>query len=325
MKSKLLVVCGPTATGKTNLALHLAKVFGGELISADSRQVYKKLDIGTGKDVPENVKCQTSNVKYLDQKICFYEVEGTKIWGYDLIEPTKEFSVGQYLKIATQIIKNIRSRNKLPILVGGTGLYIKGVVDTIPTASIPQNKSLRKSLESKKANELFEILTRLNPIKAASMNISDKKNSRRLVRAIEVTENVKIRGKKEKNRKSTEKDVLFVGLRTSIKKLRERVEMRVQKRIGQGLEKEIEDLLSFGIDWNHQAMNSLGYKQWKGYFERTKTKENVVEDWIQDERNYVKRQLTWFKREKRINWFDISMADWQENIEKLVSSWYSTK
>lgn len=333
--NKLLVICGPTATGKTDLALHLAKVLAsgpgalsepvagpvGELVSADSRQVYKKLNIGTGKDLPKNSQFTNCN----SQLGGYYKDNKIKIWGYDLVEPTQGFSVGQYLKIATQIIKDIRKRDKLPILVGGTGLYIKGVVDGIPTAFIPQNKGLRKSFGGKKANELFEILTKSDPIKAASLNTSDKKNPRRLIRAIEIVEGAKVRGKVKEGVKLGDGDVLFIGLKAPIQSLYKKVEARVQKRINQGLEAEIKELLSFGVDWEHQSMNSLGYKQWKGYFEGAKTKEDVVRDWKKDERNYVKRQLTWFAREKRINWFNIVSNGWQKNVEKLVNKWYSTK
>src|SRR5687767_6639381 len=122
---KLLVICGPTATGKSSLAFKLARKFNGELISADSRQVYIGMDIGTGKEWGE----------------------GVEIWGYDLVDPDKEFSVAQYLRFATKKISDIEKRGKLPILVGGTGLYIKGVVDGIPTVDVPRNKKLREILE----------------------------------------------------------------------------------------------------------------------------------------------------------------------------------
>ena len=139
---QLLLICGPTATGKTHLALDLAKKFNGELISADSRQVYKGLDIGTGKDLPVNSKFQMEN-----DKLGFYSINGVKVWGYDLVEPKREFSVAQYIKIANDIIKNIWERGKLPILIGGTGFYIQGIVDGIPRAQIPINNKLRNLLK----------------------------------------------------------------------------------------------------------------------------------------------------------------------------------
>ncbi|MBU0569753.1 hypothetical protein KKB40_03150, partial [Patescibacteria group bacterium] len=177
-----LVICGPTATGKTSLALRLAKKLDGELVSVDSRQVYKKLDIGTGKDLPSGSKLKAKNSRLPE----YYEVNGVKIWCYDLVEPTEEFSVGQYITIANVIIKDIETRKKLPILVGGTGLYIQGMTDGISTALIPKNARLRKLLEKKSAEELFEMLFKIAPAKATSLNSSDKKNPRRLIRAIEV-------------------------------------------------------------------------------------------------------------------------------------------
>ena len=161
LRQKLLVICGQTGTGKTSLAIFLAKKFNGELISADSRQVYKGLDIGTGKDLDEVKK---SNVR---------------VWGYDLVDPKKNFSVGNYIKFAQKTISDIQKRGKLPILVGGTGLFIKGVIDGIPTAFVPRNMKLRKNLEDKSPNELFEMLAHMDPIRAGAMNVSDRLNPRR--------------------------------------------------------------------------------------------------------------------------------------------------
>ena len=132
--NKLLVICGPTSTGKTTLAIALAKKFNGELISTDSRQVYKGMDIGTGKDLPEGAKFKLPWF----QKYGYYEVGGTKIWGYDLADPRHEFSVAQYIKFAERIISDVLKRGKSPVLVGGTGLYIRGVVDGIATAGVPK-------------------------------------------------------------------------------------------------------------------------------------------------------------------------------------------
>jgi len=177
--NKLLVICGPTATGKTNLAISLAKKNNGDVISADSRQVYRGLDIGTGKDLPKKAK-----IKFLSgQKYGYYEVGGVKIWGYDFADPRHSFNVSQYLKFTKKIIADIVKRGNLPILVGGTGLYIKGVIDGIPTAEVPKSNRLRKNLEGKTPEELYEMLAQIDSIKAAEMNSSDKKNPRRLMRA----------------------------------------------------------------------------------------------------------------------------------------------
>ena len=321
---KLLVISGPTVTGKTGLALHLAKVLEGELVSADSRQVYRKMDIGTGKDLPAGSKLKRRNQNLSG----YYLSGGVKIWGYDLVSPKKEFSVGQYLKVAAKIIENILKRGRLPILVGGTGLYIKGVVDGIPTASIPKNENLRKSLDAKKADELFEILAQLAPIRAASMNVSDRKNPRRLIRAVEVAQWRLKSGPRRKYKKQDlgkEFDSLFIGLTASQTALAQKIRKRIKKRMRQGIEEEIKKLLKSGVSWKAQSMNSLGYRQWRGYFEKKKTKNEVINEWEKQEMKLAKRQITWFKKDSRINWFDITKPGWQEKVEKLVKSWYSSK
>ena len=338
---KLLVICGPTATGKTGLALQLGKKFEasgpegygpvGEIISADSRQVYKYMNIGTGKDLPHNSKFIIHNSKLGG----YYKVGGVKIWGYDVVEPTDEFSVARYIKIAGKIIKDIWERDKLPILAGGTGLYIKGVVDGIPTAVVPKNIALRESLGKRGVKELFEILAEIDAVKAASLNISDKKNPRRLVRAIEIA------GSKLKVHNSKFRaDVLFVGLTAPKEVLYRNIEKRVEERLRKGIEEEIIKLLTAGVTWESQAMDSLGYRQWTPYSSyllprstssrrRSEStgqdvREKVIEEWKRAERQYAKRQITWFKKDKRINWFDIGAFNWQKSVEKLVRKWYKT-
>ncbi len=325
---KLLVICGPTATGKTELALTLAKKFGGEIVSADSRQVYKGMDIGTGKDLPENSKFEIRKLGPTSSSKLggVYEVDGVPIWGYDLVDPKDEFSVAHYVKIAQRILKSIWKRGHLPILVGGTGLYIKGIVDGIPTATVPKNASLRSSLKTKNVEELFETLAYLDPLKAASMNSSDKKNPRRLVRAIEVSMwNSTQKSNSVAKRKKMNTETLFIGLVAPLNVISKKIYLRIEKRISEGLEKEISKLLSEGITWDDQSMATLGYRQWKEYLVGGKTKKEVVQQWFTDEKNYAKRQLTWFKKDKRINWFDITSENYYEKIEKLVRNWYYNK
>ena len=158
---KLLVICGATATGKTSLGISLAKKYRGEIISGDSRQVYQKMDIGTGKDIPKGAKYKLNNRRTGG----YYEISGIRIWGYDLVSPKEEFSVAQYTKIAREVIKDIHKRNKLPILVGGTGFYLKSVVEGIGTVEIPQNKALRENLKILPKDELLEKLAILDSSK----------------------------------------------------------------------------------------------------------------------------------------------------------------
>ena len=317
---KLLVVCGPTSTGKTSLAIKLAGKFGGELVSADSRQVYKRVDIGTGKDLPIGSKIRYSWFS----KYGYHEVCGVKIWGYDLVDPKSEFSVGQYLKFARHVIGDIQKRERLPILVGGTGLYIKGVVDGIPTASIPRNRVLRKNLETKSASELYELLAGLDALKAGSMNSSDRKNPRRLVRAIEISQYLVNHKGLSDNRQASFMDILFIGLKANQSFIEDRIDARVRKRINEGIKQEIEKLLKSGVGWDSQSMLSLGYRQWRDYFEGGVPEQNVIDEWRREEKKYARRQFVWFKRDKRINWFDVTEKNYQGAIEKLVRKWYSS-
>lgn len=317
---KLLVICGPTSTGKTTLALRIAKKIKGEIVSADSRQVYTGMNIGTGKDLPKNAVLK----KRLFAKWGFYEVDGIKIWGYDLVDPRKEFSVAQYIKIAHRMIDEIARNGKVPILVGGTGLYIKGVIDGIPTAQIPKNELLRKNLEKKDANELYETLANLDSMKAASLNSSDRRNPRRLIRAIEIAQYQLTKKSLPVHHTIGEGfDILFIGLTAPKIFLDRKIDKRVNDRIEAGIKDEIRKLLRMGVDWSTQSMVALGYGQWRDFFEGGVEESAVVAEWGRAEKNYAKRQMTWFKKDPRVNWFDITSKEYPENVEKLIGKWHN--
>jgi tRNA dimethylallyltransferase len=321
---KLLVICGPTATGKTSLALHLAKELNGELVSADSRQVYKGMDIGTGKDIPENLKSQISNLKSGNNYVSFYEINGVRLWGYDLVNPEDEFSVSHYTTIAHAIIKDILLRGKLPILVGGTGFYIKSVVDGIASMIIPQDIQLRKELSENSAKDLFDILFDIDKPKALSLNNSDVGNPRRLIRAIEIAHWNKAKGQQDKHKRKTENyDTLFIGLNGARAVLYDRVETRVHARINNGFEREVLRLIESGVKWTDQSMQSLGYRQWKDYLNGICTKEESILEWIHQEQLYIKRQLTWFLKNKNITWFDVSDTHINTKVEQIVKTWHN--
>ncbi|SRR5258708_7280937 len=282
MSQKLLVICGPTATGKTRLALDLAKKFDGILISADSRQVYKYMDIGTGKDFKN-------------------------ILGYDLVNPNEEFSVSNYSRFAREEIKKMQNKNLLPILVGGTGLYIKAVIDNIETINVPPDKKLRSTYAKAMSDELFELLVKMDARKAESMNESDRKNSRRLLRAIEIaSSNLRTVAHKPKY------DVLVIGLMADKKDLKERIEKRVEERIGMGFEKEVVFLKENGF-WDGAPSRTLGYKDWPD-----------IERWKIEEFKYAKRQMTWFKKDSRINWFDVMEEDYRKQVERLINEFVTS-
>lgn len=318
--NKLLVICGPTSTGKTSLALTLAKKLNGEIVSADSRQVYKGLNIGTGKDLPKGAKLK----KGLFSKWGYYEISGQKIWGYDVADPRREFSVAQYLKIAHKMIDDIAKRGKLPILVGGTGLYIKGVIDGIPTAEIPKNDQLRQNLGNRTVDELYETLANLDSSKAASLNSSDRKNPRRLMRAIEIAQyHLTKKQIPVRHTLNKEFEVLFIGLTAPRAFLDKNIEARVDQRIKLGVKDEVRKLLRSGVTWEDQSMVALGYGQWRDYFEGAVDEEHVVSEWKREEMKYAKRQMTWFKKDSRIKWFDITEPGYPENVEKSVEKWHN--
>lgn len=299
---KIIVICGPTATGKTDLALKICREVNGEIISADSRQVYKGMDIGTGKD--------------LDRV--------GRVLGYDVVEPNKEFSVAQYTEFANQAIKDIWSKGKIPVLVGGTGLYIKALIDGIGTSDIPRNKILRENLELKDVDELFDILASDDPVRAASMNSSDRKNPRRLIRAIEIAiGNLESKNKKVKTNEGLKANVLFIGLTAPKGYLDKRIATRVERRIEQGIEREIEEILKKGVTWDMQSMYSLGYRQFRNHFEEGESINTAIENWTREEQKYAKRQMTWFKKDKRINWFDVSNSNYIKRVEETVKNWYT--
>jgi tRNA dimethylallyltransferase len=271
------------------------------------------MDIGTGKELPPGSKVKKDG---------YFEIAGVKVWGYDLADPRRGFSVAQYIKIARKVVADIWARGRLPILVGGTGLYIKGVVDGIATVAIKPNVKLRKFLSEKSPEELFEILAQNDAVKAASLNVSDRRNPRRLIRAIEIA-----LGKTKPKEAKVElgADALFIGLSAPKGILEKRIELRVDRRVRSGIGDEMKTLLSGGVKWGGQAMASLGYRQWQDYFKKPNkaSYQEAIERWKKEEWAYAKRQMTWFKKDKRIKWFDISKNDYKKNIEKLVKIWYS--
>lgn len=306
--NKLLVICGPTATGKTALGFKFAKKYNGEIISADSRQVYKYMDIGTGKEWNNDVK----------------------IWGYDLADPKESYSVSDFFKTMKDAIEDVWSRGKLPIIVGGTGFYIKSLIDGIQTVDIPKNNDLRESLEKLSVDELFDKLGVLDSSKAASLNSSDKKNSRRLIRAIEVavwnTENTIQKHEVNLREKvlSDDVDVLMIGLTADKEKLLNNIIKRVEDRMNNGFIDEVESLLKNGVSWKMQSMNALGYKESEAFFKQGMSYEEFIETWIRNEMKYAKRQLTWFKKDNRINWFDVTDKNYLDEVEKRLQKWDNT-
>jgi len=275
-KPKIIVILGPTASGKTELAIKLAKKFKGEIISADSRQVFKGMDIGTAK--PKD----TNNIPH---------------HLLDLIKPNQQFNVALFKRRALRAIKEIKKRKKIPFLVGGSGLYIQAVVENINFSKIPAQKELREKLEKKTEKELFDMYKKLDPKGA---KLIEKGNKRRLIRAIEVS---KATGKPYwEQRKKGEAlfDVLEIGIKIPKQELRKRIKERTEKMIEQGLEKEVKKIIK-KYGWI-PPLHTIGYQEWKEYFSNDITKERVKEMIILHTGQFAKRQMTWFKRDKKILW-----------------------
>lgn len=306
--NKLLIICGPTATGKTKLALQLADKFNGELISADSRQVYTGMDIVTGKDKP----------KYI------------KVWGYDLVDPKQEFSVAHYEAFASKKIAEIQRRNKLPILIGGTGFYIKAVIDGIDTMYIPKDSQLREKLATNSREDLLNELKKTDPQKAESLNESDAKNPARLIRAIEIANYAKNHNIDKKPKQQY--DSLFIGIKSTKRAAIDAIAARVDKRIEEGAVEEVKSLLANGVGWEDQSMKGLGYRQLKPFIEGEVSLDQARADWIAQELKYAKRQMTWFRKDERVNWFDPTSSRFAglrgagifyREVEDYVRKWHN--
>ena len=351
--NKLLVICGPTAIGKTSLGIKLAKKFNGEIVSADSRQVYKGMDIGTGKDLSVNSKFEILSSKQIrnstlpagrqefeirNYQIGYYVVDGVRVWLYDVVEPDYQFSMADYIKCAQVVINHIWKRGKLSVLVGGTGLYIKGVVDGIGTMGIKPDFRLREKFRNLEIEKLQEKLKKFDPERWERMNESDRQNPQRLVRAIEIA--LQIRNSKFEisnklkilNSKFKTNNTLWIALTAPNTVLYERIDKRVDERVKQGIIKEIEGLLKKGYAWENSALGAtMGYKKWQDCFAGSRFKvqgsriKEVIQKWKYNEHAYARRQMTWFRKDKRIQWIDIDEKGWQNKVGKLVNKWHKRK
>lgn len=307
---KLLIISGPTASGKTSLASSLVKKFNGELVSADSRQIYRGMDIITGKEIDKNIKT----------------------WMVDVADPDEEFSVLRYYDLAWEAIEDIWKRGKLPILVGGTGFYIKAVLDRIDTMGIAPDWALRRKLEKLTVGQLQERLKKLNPKRWEEMNKSDRLNLRRLIRAIEIAQRKQETDSGQARMTSfwegaeattPESSILWIGLTAPNAVLYKRIDERVDERVKMGAVKETKQLAKkFG--WEIPSMTGQGYRELRGFIEKKISLEEAVKRWKFAEHEYARKQMTWFKKEKRIVWVDITEPQFDEKVEKKIAQWYTS-
>lgn len=277
----LVIIAGPTASGKTALSVELAKRLNGEIVSADSMQIYKYMNIGTAKPSME-------------------ERQGIPHHLMDIAEPCENFSLADYAEKAHRVIKDIHSRGKLPIMVGGTGLYIDTVADNLVLGDTPGDENIRRELEEFALTRgnfaLHELLREIDPESYEKLHENDTK---RIIRAIEV---FKVTGKTvgEYNRESRMAPQIYKPIRLMMKWDREvlydRINRRVDIMLEQGLLQEVKDCLNMGLTEKNTAMQAIGYKELAEYIDGKITFEDAVEKIKMESRRYAKRQISWFKR-----------------------------
>lgn len=324
--NKLLIICGPTATGKTDIGVYLAKKYNGEIISADSRQVYQGMDIITGKDLPKKselrIRNQELGINNKEFSVGYRLKDEIPIWLVDIVEPNYTFNVGEYNKLAEKVIDNIWLRNKLPVIVGGTGLYIKSLIYPLDQINIPPNEGLREKLNKLSKEQLVVYLKKTNISKWNQMNSSDKENPRRLIRAIEISLYEKDSVKEIHSVKKY--DVLQIGLTASQETLNGRIDKRVDQRVKDGALEELRSLLQ-KYTQDNISFSATGYRQLLSVLKKEKNIEDAVKEWKRAEQKYAKRQMTWFSKEKNIHWFEITMPHYEIKIEEIVKKWYTSR
>ncbi|KJS23390.1 MAG: tRNA delta(2)-isopentenylpyrophosphate transferase [Clostridiaceae bacterium BRH_c20a] len=300
----LFVLIGPTAVGKTSLSIEIAKKINGEIISADSMQVYKYLNIGTAKIRPE-------------------EAQGIPHHLVNIKKPTESFSVAEFKKLAEEKISEIYNKKKLPMLVGGTGLYVNSVINDYNFTEIDSSQKIRADLKKIVLEQGIEtLLAKLNEIDPISAQKFHPHDQRRIIRALEVyysTGKPISQNQITSNGDNTKYKLIIVGLNLAREKLYQRINFRVDEMLKEGWLSEIENLLQHGVPIDAPGLQGLGYKQLVMYLEGWLTYEEAVELIKRDTRRFAKRQLTWFNRDKRIYWVQMDNRNENEALEEILS------
>jgi tRNA dimethylallyltransferase len=274
---KLIVILGPTASGKTSLSIKLAKRFNGAVISADSRQVYKGMDLGAG-------------------KVTKKEMAGIPHYLLDVVSPKQRFSAAQYQKMAFRAIDKVIKKGQTPFLVGGSAFYIYSVVEGWQFPSLKANLKLRQRLAKKPVNQLLAILKKLDQKRAKNIDVS---NSRRLIRAIEIA---KAFGKVPKLQKVPRYNCLLLGVKKDQQQLVKLIRLRLLERLKQGMAAEVKKLRAAGLSWKKLDDFGLEYRWLARYLRGKVTKGQMIECLQKDIEHFAKRQMTWFKKDSRIEW-----------------------
>ena len=286
--SHLIAIVGPTGVGKSRLALRLAQNFNGEIVSADSRQVYRHMDIGTAKPSRQELSIVRHHL-------------------IDIINPDEVFSLAQYQELASEAIDSIRQRQRLPLLVGGSGQYVWSVIEDWGIPKVPPNTDFRHNLEERAAKdggeELYHELKLLDPVAASRI---DPSNVRRVIRALEVYRGSKTSSHQLPNKNKIPHDTLIIGLTADRTELHRRIDTRVDRMIEKGLVEEVKKLINMGYGLDLPAMSGIGYKQIGIYLEGGMTLEAAIQQIKFESHRFVRQQYNWFSpKDDRIRWFDI--------------------
>ena len=297
----LVAIVGPTGIGKSRLALRLATIFQGEIVGADSRQVYRYLDIGTAKPSPQELSQVPHHV-------------------VNIVDPNQDFSLAQYQELAYRAVEDIRKRGKLPFLVGGSGLYVKAILEGWQIPRVSPDPDFRYNIEKRAsgsgAAELYQELVRVDPEAAQKI---DSRNIRRVIRALEVHVKTETPFSQLQRKETPAFNTLVIGLTTDRAELYHMVDQRIDEMVEQGLVNEVENLLKMGYDFNLPAMSGIGYRQ-IGKFLRDEISLDDAKRRIKSETHrFIRHQYAWFRlADERIHWFDIGRQEVSE-IEKTLA------
>lgn len=297
---KIIIIVGPTGVGKTSLSIELAKKYNTEIISGDSMQVYKEMTIGTAKVTP-------------------LEAQGIPHYMVDSYSYTDEFNVKIFQKEARKVIDNLYENNKLPIICGGTGLYIKSLYYDYEFNEEVEDLAFKEFLKTRSIDECWCMLKLVDPKSCETIHPNNTKRVRRALMRAHL-------GKTKSEVEETQEhkqiyDTYVIGLTAPRETVYERINQRVDIMIENGLEEEVRNLIHNESDWSRQSLQGIGYKEWKDYMNHKCTLEDTIELIKKNSRNFAKRQYTWFNNQMDVHWYDITQDNYKENLFNDIDEW----
>lgn len=299
---KIIVICGPTAVGKTEYSLEIARRFNGEILSCDSMQLYKYMDIGSAKPTPEECAAVPHHL-------------------VDFVDPAEEFSVADYQRYARAAISDIFSRGKTPVIEGGTGLYLNSILYNMDFGNAPKDEALRRSLEEEAEAKGSEYIhSRLMELDPESAKRIHPNNTKKIIRALEgAMSGNSIADFGKLNARTDEYEPVMIGLTRDREQLYERISLRVDKMIEAGLIQEVRGLLNNGLTEDDISMKGIGYKEIIGFLHGEYSEQEAIDLIKKNTRHLAKRQLTWFRRYDDVKWFDLTNAEETNVLSDIIA------